>query len=390
MGEISEVKDQPAKLGEKNDSSVKGHDVDSVMAGAPNLPPGMVNFADKSADEMLNELRQTPFFMNNAEEAGDNAQVEALKALQEERSPDEVAELYKTRGNEFYRSKNYKKACECYTKGIEAKCGKKYIEAALYTNRAACNLALQNYRKCINDCNECLQRQPKNIKAMYRIAKAFSAIRKLDEAQKWLEKAVSVDDKNNAVNNMLESVKNQIKKSKEKEARDLKLKEAKKLEEQTLNSALKIRGIVNIKLVTPAETPDGSKVHLETTNDIQSQLIIPAMVLYPTTDEFDFVSQVSELTTPIELAEVVMNRPDNYFKDGKHSGFRPKNLSAFLETTSGGLIKVGKKVPFGKAMVQANAPLFDGILRVYFVPKEDKDGWIAKWDKKKVLAKRTM
>ena len=52
------------------------------------------------------------------------------------------------------------------------------------------------------------------------------------------------------------------------------------------------------------------------------------MILYPTTDEFDFIAEISELTTPLELLEMVLNRPREWFDDPKHKDFNVKNWNA--------------------------------------------------------------
>ena len=33
-------------------------------------------------------------------------------------------------------------------------------------------------------------------------------------------------------------------------------------------------------------------------------------------------------------------------------------------------------------------PLFDAALKIYFVPKTESEGWIAKWDRKDALERR--
>ncbi len=361
-----------------------------TLEGAPQLPPGMADFAGKSADEMLKDLKSTPFFMENYDEkenSDENSQIEALKALQAEEKPSDRADYLKSRGNDFYRKNDYKEAIKCYTEGINVKSGMNYVDAALYLNRAACNLAVKNYRKCIDDCKECLERQQKNIKAFYRMGNAYFHIEKYDEAENALKAAVTIDKKSKAVKSLLASIqgkKLEIRKAKEVKERKLHEKQEK---EENLKQALEIRNYTNISTSLPEDVPDDSELHLEDSNDVQSQLIIPAVILYPTTNEFDFVGAVSELSTPLQLTEMLMDRPEEYFNDGKHQNFRPKSLAVYLESNSGGVIKVGKKVMFSNAL--SKAPLFDGILRVYIVPKVESEKWLSTWDKKKALSRRS-
>lgn len=89
----------------------------------------------------------------------DNIQLEALRALQYEGTPAEVALGFKERGNEMVAEKRWKDAKEFYTKGILAlrappkegappddeveKAKERRVEEACYINRALCNLELR-------------------------------------------------------------------------------------------------------------------------------------------------------------------------------------------------------------------------------------------------------
>ncbi|GMF74912.1 unnamed protein product [[Candida] boidinii] len=273
-----------------------------------------------------------------AGEGGENLELEALKALAYEGEPDEIATNFKNQGNECYKEKKYKDAIEFYKKGLEIKCDVPEINGSLYLNRAACNLELKNYRRCINDCKECLKIQPTNIKAFFRAAKAYFAIEKYDEAIEVLEYAVKIDNKNAAINTLLRTVKDKKRFLWETEQQKLKVEQQKEQIRQTLKAAIDARGMTILKTSKPSEIIKETELHLENENDIESQLIFPAVIMYPTTDEFDFVAEVSELTTPYELMELVLDRPDEYFEDPRHVNFKPKRLEAYMETESGGSI----------------------------------------------------
>lgn len=361
--------------------------------GNPELPPQVAEVSSKSTEEIMAELNKLPFFMNDLETGDDGEErpeIEALKALAYEGEPDEIAENFKRQGNECYKEKKFKDAVEFYTKGLNVCCDVKYIEAALYLNRAACNLELKNFRRCIDDCRECLTRQPKNVKALFRAAKAYFAIEHYDEALQVLTFAVSIDDKNIAVNSLLKQVNQKIKRIEELKEIKRKKEEEKLKVESDLQKALEVRGITSIHSSYGTDTIGDSKIHLEEPHDIETQLIIPAIIIYPTVDEFDVVSEVSELTTPAELMEMIMDRPEEYFHDGKHDNFKPKKLEAYMETQDGGLVKIPKKGAINQVLMSKNPqiPLFDNILRLYFVPKVDSAEWISTWKKQDAIAKR--
>ncbi|ODQ57727.1 hypothetical protein WICANDRAFT_97143 [Wickerhamomyces anomalus NRRL Y-366-8] len=223
------------------------------------------------------------------------------------------------------------------------------------------------------------------------MAKAFFTIDKIDEALSALEFSLGLDPTNAASKALMTKIQN---KKHELETIEAK-KEAERLHKEILqdklNTAIKGRNYTIIKTPRPAEMLTDAKLSLEDPEDIESQLIFPAMIMYPTTDEFDFVASVSELTTPWELMELVLQRPQEWFQDPKHENFTPKKLDAYMETESGGLIKVGKKASLHKALSteKPKIPLFDNALRIYLVPRIDAENWLSTWDKEITLKKRT-
>ncbi|EGV61853.1 HSP70/90 co-chaperone [Yamadazyma tenuis] len=364
--------------------------------GEPALPPQLTEYAEKSPGEVMEELNRLPFFMTTLDETdgdgGDNVNLEALRSLAYEGEPHEIAENFKNQGNDHYKAKNYKTAVEFYTKGLDVECDRKDINQALYLNRAACNLELKNYRRCIEDCKKVLLADEKNVKACYRSGRALFAVARLDEAKQVLEYGLTIDSENRPMKEVLEKVvakQKQIQATKERKEREEKEKEMK---HTILMHAMKLRHMMVIKSRRPAELLEQATIRLEDPADYESQLVFPAMVLYPTTDEFDFVQEIGELTTPNELLTTVLERPASFFEDPKHKNFSVKNMQCFLETEAGGLIKVGKNVALNEALMKESPkiPLFDNALRMYTVPKQESADWLSKWNKEAVLAKRAL
>lgn len=360
----------------------------------PILPPQLAEFQDKSTDEVLTELNRMPFFMtkldNSDGDGGENVELEALKALAYEGEPHEIAENFKKQGNDLYKVKRFRDARELYSKGIDVKCQVNTINESLYANRAACELEIKNYRRCINDCKRALQLNPKNIKCYYRIAKAFTALERLDEALESIEFGEKIDNTNKSLKNLKLHIET---KQLEIEARRLKLENEKKERENyqfILNSAIELRNITNIKTSKPAELLREASIKLENPLELESQLIIPAVVLFPLSDEFDFIAEVGELSTVQDVIDILMERPPEWFERPEHKGYSSKSLLAFMETEGGGLVKAGKKLTFHDILrkEKPNVPLFDSALKVFLVPKDQSDDWLSKWDKEKALARR--
>lgn len=360
----------------------------------PALPPQLSEFKDKSTDEILDELNRMPFFMTKLDgtdgEGGENVQLEALKALAYEGEPHEIAGNFKNQGNDLYKAKRYKEAREVYTKGIEVGCQDDKVNESLYSNRAACQLELKNFRSCITDCKEALTYNPKNIKCYFRASKAFMSINKFEEAKQSIEFGFNFDPENKSLNNLLATIEareNEIKAYEEKKRKE---KEKKENLRTLLEDALTLRNVTSIKTSHAPELLGDAKVKLEDPMDFESQMIYPAMVMYPTTDEFDFIAEVGELTTVQELLDIVMERPQDWFDIPNHKNFSAKKLVAYMETKSGGLVKAGKKLTFHDILKKESPdiPLFDGAIKIYFVPKVESEEWLAKWDKKEAIERR--
>lgn len=364
--------------------------------GEPELPPQLSDLARKTPEEVMDELNRLPLFMSQLDETdgegGENMGLEALKSLAYDGEPDEVATNFKNQGNDCFKFKQYKNAIQYYTQALDVECGVDSINVALYVNRAACNLELKNYRRCIEDCKKALLLDESNVKACYRAGKAFLAVERYEDAKQILQFGLTKDSDNKPIKETLSKVEEKERFIAERKLKKEREEHMKQLQRDLLTNAVKLRHIEIIKTPRPAEYLEDAKLRLEDPADYESQLIFPAVVLYPTTDEFDFIAEISELSTAQELLEMVLDRPQLWFEDPKHKNFNAKSLECYMETVSGGLVKVGKKVAINTALMsdKAKAPLFDNSLRLYVVPKQDSPEWLSKWNKEIALSKRTL
>lgn len=356
----------------------------------PLLPPQLSEFQNKTTDEVLEELNKMPFFMNKLDPDESNVELEALKAMAYEGEPHEIATNFKNQGNDLYKGKRFKDARAMYLKALDVKCDVLSINESLYLNLAACELEIKNYRSCINYCREALKLNAKNVKAFFRIGKAYLELGRFEDSLEAVQVGLAVDPENGALKSIQSKATEKLKRKKELENRTLAQKQKEKELQEFLDLAVQIRNITLVDTKQPASLLKDTKLTLENPTDFESQLIFPAMVLYPTTDEFDFIASVSELSTPNDLLDVVLNRPAEWFAQPGHKDFTASKLHAYMETLSGGLIKIGKKVTFHDVlkMEKPKAPLFDKSLRVYFVPKTEAQGWLDNWDKNAAIMKR--
>jgi tetratricopeptide (TPR) repeat protein len=93
----------------------------------------------------------------------------------------------------------------------------------------------ENYGKVLRDCAKCLGLNDKNVKALYRSAKALYALERLTEALDCCDHALAVDPENKAVIQERERCKKRIdlldeKKRKEEEKKRLELEKKEKID----------------------------------------------------------------------------------------------------------------------------------------------------------------
>ena len=125
-------------------------------------------------------------------------------------APEMDANTLKAQGNAAFKEGRFCLAVRRYTQGLAACCSRspqegapaghadRALRAALYTNRAACYLALQYPEPAFEDCNSALRLDPNNVKALFRKAQGLMAFedptalgRPLQHLQEALEAATA-------------------------------------------------------------------------------------------------------------------------------------------------------------------------------------------------------
>ncbi|KAI2618810.1 TPR-like protein [Hypoxylon sp. NC1633] len=406
--------DQPQLQG--NEASENPSSQDSQMAPAtaamfPELSPGRAMTSKKTVDEVVADLKSTPFFMTELEE---NDETEALKALAYEGTPAEVAAEFKDRGNECFRSRRWADAREFYAKGVlvlaaeerKRATGRQKLQVAengegkgesqqddvatqravlesLYVNRAACHLELGNYRSCWLDCAAALRLNDRNVKAYYRSAKAFLAVGRVEEADEACARGLAIDEHNNALRAVARDI---IQKSEEVTAK--RRKEAERLarnkqRETLLRTALKARGIRTRATAKPPEMEDARVKLVPDPDDPRSALCFPVLLLYPAHLRSDLVKAFAETEALADHLAYVL--PTEWDAAGEYAS--PAHVECYMETRGGGLVKVGKKAPLLKTLSSADVEVVDELVRFFVLPKAKAAGWVREFKEKKAVEK---
>ncbi|KZL86203.1 tpr repeat-containing protein [Colletotrichum incanum] len=384
------------------------------------LPPGHALLSGKTPDEVLADLNKSPLFMTELEE---NDDVAALQALAYEGTARENGEEFKERGNECFKAKMYADAKEFYTKGIDilaleerrrakgektfhtekARSGEgddaeerdvevedddeeiakqKAVLESLYVNRAACHLELGNYRSCWTDCGLALRLNPKNLKAYYRSARALLKVDRIAEADDACARGLALDEDNKPLKAVAQDIIKAAERADAKTKRETERKAKERRREMLLKAALAARGIKTRATAQPPEMEDARMRLVPDEDDPSSSLSFPAVFLYPLQLESDFIKAFNETECLADHLAYILPVPWDEKRE-----YSPDGVECYMETTKGGLVKVGKKATLLKILSGGNVEVVDGIVRVYIVPAAKAKGWIEEFKIKKAAEK---
>ncbi|KAI0555501.1 TPR-like protein [Xylaria curta] len=414
--ETPEPEDAPIPKSEDN-----GAYTPAAAAMFPELSPGRAMTGKKTVDEVVAELKKTPFFMTELEE---NDETEAFKALAYEGTPLENALEFKEQGNECFKIKRWADAKEFYTKGIlilaaeerkrkqsssqqpttikpkeengeQEKSEEKKEETSeeeitkeratlesLYVNRAACHLELKNYRSCWLDGSAALRLNSKNIKAYYRSARAFLAVGRIAEADDACARGLAIDPSNNPLKTVARDI---IKKAEEASARQRREAERtakEKRREMLIKAALKAREIRTRTTPQPPEMEDAGVKLVPDPDDPASNLCFPTVLLYPAHLESDFIKAFNETDSLADHLGYVFPLPWD-----TEGAYTLAGVECYMETVAGGLIKLGKKVPLLKVLSGGKVEVVDEVVRIFVLPKAQAAGWVEEFKMKKAAEK---
>lgn len=227
---------------------------------------------------------------------------------------------------------------------------------------------IENYRSTTLDCGAVLQLNPRNVKAHYRSASALLALDKVYEALDVCYRGLKLDDDNDAMKTLLEKIQ---KRSRVKEEQDRKRRneqDIKRKEKLTLITALRARKI-RVRFMKKG-APDMADAELRLVPDPlspKSTLEFPTMFLYPMHNQSDFIKAFSEKDAIYQHLTYMLPLP----WDTKGE-YKVSTVECYMDTTSGGMIKLGKKVPLLEILSHDKVEVLDGMVRMYIVPPGGK------------------
>lgn len=299
-------------------------------------------------DQWEEEFEKIPLFMKKTPSEIDLRENPDLACLQsiifdDELSPDELAKIYKDEGNDYFKEKDYKKAVTSYTEGLKKKCGDPDLNAVLFTNRAAAQYYLGNFRSALNDVTAARKLKPCHLKAIIRGALCHLELKNFAEAVNWCEEGLQIDAKEKKLLEIRAKA-DKLKRTEQRDIRKAKLKEMKERNQnEALLQAIKAR---NIRLVSEAatededfpseglgellldglssENPHGARLSV----DDQGRLSWPVLFLYPEYAQSDFISAFHEDSRFIDHLMVMFGEVPSWDLEQKYC---PDNLEVYFE-----------------------------------------------------------
>jgi tetratricopeptide (TPR) repeat protein len=352
------------------------------MTGA-DLPDAIAAVKSVSADEFIRQMNKMPLFMTELDETGENDEgpneaLEAIKALQEEGDPWEVAQNFKISGNERFKVKNYEDAREFYTKALNVNCDRDDINVACLNNRAQCNLEMRNYRKCITDCKAALKLDVKQDKAWFRAAKALLALDKIEEAEACIDNAIMLKPDHTQVADLGKKIKARKDHLEKMENQRKERERKKKWEEEAIKMSLQAREISTKSTKQPPEMPDGVKIKFMEEGKIESGLLFPVLLIYHLHLQTDMIAAMPETTSVGDQLTEVLAEPLEWDEQREYN---PNSVECYMETKTGGLVKVGKNVSLLAVLSNGKCEITDGLVRILVVPKKRNAEFIENWKK---------
>ncbi|XP_004371758.1 tetratricopeptide repeat protein 4 [Trichechus manatus latirostris] len=299
-------------------------------------------------DQWEEEFEKIPLFMKKAPSEIDPKENPDLACLQsiifdDERSAEEQAKTYKDEGNDYFKEKDYKKAVISYTEGLKKKCADPDLNVVLYTNRAAAQYYLGNFRSALHDVMTARKLKPCHLKAIVRGALCHLELKNFAEAVSWCDEGLQIDAKEKKLVDTRAKA-DKLKRTEQRDIRKAKLKEKKEQNQnETLIQAVKAR---NIRLISEAagededsaseglgelfldglisENPYGARMSL----DDQGRLSWPVLFLYPEYGQSDFISAFHEDSRFIDHLMVMFGEMPSWDLEQKYC---PDNLELYFE-----------------------------------------------------------
>jgi tetratricopeptide (TPR) repeat protein len=333
-----------AALAEKLDADLEAFIESKVTDSSQKQKFNHSSAADMTVDELAAELKQHPAFMTEFDETQPmSPAMEALQVLKyQSESTDENAVSFKEDGNKNFERKKYRWAIENYTEGIKCKPVDRLLNAVLYTNRAAANFHIGNFRSSITDCILARKFKPDHLKAIVRGCQCCVELRKYADSVRWCDEGLAIaptDEKLLSLRAKADKLLRQEERDRRKVSAKAKKDAAK---DNELLDAIKSRGI-KLEPSQAARTTDALTMsNLETQHpgaqrvslDADGILHWPVMFVYPEFEELDSIAAFSEQSRFIDHVEEMFGEKADRPGWDQNKCYMPESIDMYFEDRS--------------------------------------------------------
>lgn len=191
-------------------------------------------------------------------------------------------------------------------------------------------------------------------------------------------RGLQIDSSNTALKKLSEKVQARVKVKNEQDRRKKAEIVRLRREKATLYAAIKSR---NINMRGTAKPPDVEDAEIHLTPDPlspKSTLVFPVILLYPMHNQSDFIKVFAEKDPIIDHLTYIMPLP--WDDNGVYS---VDAVDCYMDTVTGGLVKVGKKKSLLEALSDQKTEVVDGLVRIHVVPSKLAPKWIEEVKRKK-------
>ena len=236
----------------------------------------------------------------------------------------------------------------------------------------------ENYRSTTLDCAAALQVNPKNVKAHYRSATALLALDEVHEALDVCYRGLKFDGANTPLKALLQRIQTRAdileRVDRKRREQHMRVRQEKRM----LLAVLAERGI---KFRGTEKPPDLEDAQIRLSPDPLSRISLlefPVMLLYPTHHQTDLIKAFAEKDWLSHHLSYILPLPWDEKKE-----FTMDSTECYMDTVSGGLMKVGKKLKLLDILANGKTEIVDGLVRIYVVPKGQAAQWIEDVKKQK-------
>ena len=255
----------------------------------------------------------------------------------------ELADDLRLRANDCFRrgtKKDLKVAYELYTDALEYSAQVEDSQenrtryATILSNRAAVQLAKQNYGSALRDCANALKYGPEvlaNVKVFYRACLAAKALEKYDQVVHYADAGLKIEPSNKELIELRDKGRILLAEQERLARRKEKLEWEMKRFDQQLRKALIERKIRYAPLTTDFSSYAKDEALVPTINAaINGALSWPIVILYPESGQTDFISSALETSTLEEQLAPVFEIAPEWDANGHYKSL--KDLAVYYES----------------------------------------------------------